>query len=172
VVQHTIDQIEDSGPRHSKSKFASEGEDKLSPISGDETLILESPTAEGNQERGMAAAINSPLPRPYSAWFLTFKMMNRESADTIADDRENGTKEGYLAAAALYTGEIVVSQETLNEWNEMTSEDKVKFEKRLLRKLDLRLVPWLCLLYLLSFLDRTNIGNAKIQGVRSMQVCA
>lgn len=37
-------------------------------------------------------------------------------------------------------------------------------EKRLLRKLDWRLIPWLCLLYLISFLDRTNIGNAKIQG--------
>jgi MFS family permease len=30
-----------------------------------------------------------------------------------------------------------------------------------LRKIDLWLVPWLSLLYLLSFLDRTNIGNAK-----------
>lgn len=37
-------------------------------------------------------------------------------------------------------------------------------EKRLMRKLDWRLIPWLCLLYLISFLDRTNIGNAKIQG--------
>jgi len=24
------------------------------------------------------------------------------------------------------------------------------------------LIPWLCLLYLIAFLDRTNIGNAKI----------
>ena len=39
-----------------------------------------------------------------------------------------------------------------------------KAEKRLVRKLDWRLIPWLCLLYLISFLDRTNIGNAKIQG--------
>ncbi|KAG9082909.1 hypothetical protein FRC07_014066, partial [Ceratobasidium sp. 392] len=34
-------------------------------------------------------------------------------------------------------------------------------EKKLLRKIDLRLIPWLSLLYLLSFLDRTSIGNAK-----------
>ena len=38
-------------------------------------------------------------------------------------------------------------------------------EKRLVRKLDMRLIPWLSLLYLISFLDRTNIGNAKIQGL-------
>jgi MFS transporter, ACS family, DAL5 transporter family protein len=37
-------------------------------------------------------------------------------------------------------------------------------EKKLLRKLDLRLIPWLCLLYLISFLDRTNVGNAYIAG--------
>ncbi|KAL2073530.1 hypothetical protein VTL71DRAFT_10856 [Oculimacula yallundae] len=34
--------------------------------------------------------------------------------------------------------------------------------KRLLRKLDFRLIPFLALLYLLSFLDRTNIGNARL----------
>jgi len=32
-------------------------------------------------------------------------------------------------------------------------------ERKLLRKIDLRLVPWLALLYLLSFLDRTGIGK-------------
>lgn len=29
-------------------------------------------------------------------------------------------------------------------------------------KVDLWLIPWLSLLYLLSFLDRTNIGNARL----------
>ncbi|OBZ73553.1 hypothetical protein A0H81_06343 [Grifola frondosa] len=34
-------------------------------------------------------------------------------------------------------------------------------EKKLLRKLDIHLIPWLSFLYLLSFLDRSSIGNAK-----------
>ncbi|KAF9220957.1 MFS general substrate transporter [Gyrodon lividus] len=38
-------------------------------------------------------------------------------------------------------------------------------DRRLLRKIDLRLLPVLTLMYLLSFLDRTNIGNAKIDGL-------
>jgi hypothetical protein len=38
-------------------------------------------------------------------------------------------------------------------------------EKKILRKMDLRLIPMLALLYLLSFLDRGNIGNAKIEGL-------
>ena len=37
--------------------------------------------------------------------------------------------------------------------------------KKVLRKMDFRLIPNLALLYLLSFLDRGNIGNAKIQGL-------
>lgn len=38
-------------------------------------------------------------------------------------------------------------------------------ERRLLRKIDWRLMPGLTLLYLLSFLDRTNVGNAKLGGM-------
>ena len=34
-------------------------------------------------------------------------------------------------------------------------------DKALVWKMDLWLIPWLSLLYLLSFLDRTNIGNAR-----------
>lgn len=36
-------------------------------------------------------------------------------------------------------------------------------EQRLLRKMDVRIVPWLGLLYLLNFLDRGAIGNAKVR---------
>lgn len=35
-------------------------------------------------------------------------------------------------------------------------------EKALLRKIDIQLIPWLSFLYLLSFLDRTSIGNATL----------
>jgi len=38
-------------------------------------------------------------------------------------------------------------------------------EKRLLRKLDLRLLPAVSILYLLSFLDRSNVANARIEGL-------
>ncbi|CUA76385.1 putative transporter C1002,16c [Schizosaccharomyces pombe 972h-] [Rhizoctonia solani] len=38
---------------------------------------------------------------------------------------------------------------------------------RLLRKMDWNIVPFLALLYLLSFLDRTNIGNARLAGLEA-----
>lgn len=38
-------------------------------------------------------------------------------------------------------------------------------EKALLRKLDRKLLPALTLLYLLSFLDRSNVANARVEGL-------
>ncbi|KAH7917775.1 MFS general substrate transporter [Leucogyrophana mollusca] len=35
-------------------------------------------------------------------------------------------------------------------------------ERKLIRRIDIRVVPWLGLLYLLNFLDRGAIGNAKL----------
>ncbi|KXS93901.1 hypothetical protein AC578_2251 [Pseudocercospora eumusae] len=42
--------------------------------------------------------------------------------------------------------------------------DRAK-ERKLVRKLDLHIVPVVMLLYLLSFLDRVNIGNARLYGM-------
>ena len=33
----------------------------------------------------------------------------------------------------------------------------------LMRKIDWHVVPWLAVLYLLNFLDRGNIGNARVR---------
>ena len=35
-------------------------------------------------------------------------------------------------------------------------------ERKLMRKVDLHVIPWLTVLYLFSFLDRGSIGNAKL----------
>lgn len=37
--------------------------------------------------------------------------------------------------------------------------------KKLSRKIDLRTIPWLALLYLLNSLDRSSIGNGRIYGL-------
>ncbi|WRT65141.1 uncharacterized protein IL334_002083 [Kwoniella shivajii] len=47
----------------------------------------------------------------------------------------------------------------------MTPEEYADAEKKLLRKLDLKLIPWMTLLYLLSFIDRVNVGAAKLVGL-------
>ncbi|KAM0555898.1 hypothetical protein ACHAPJ_006300 [Fusarium lateritium] len=38
-------------------------------------------------------------------------------------------------------------------------------EKRLLRRIDLHVLPWLCITYALSLIDRTNIAAAKVVGM-------
>ncbi|KAI8368160.1 major facilitator superfamily domain-containing protein [Radiomyces spectabilis] len=53
-------------------------------------------------------------------------------------------------------------EEPLNDSNTFTEEEFQTIEKKLIRKIDLRLIPWLALLYLMLSLDRNNIGNAKL----------
>lgn len=45
---------------------------------------------------------------------------------------------------------------------ESFSEDR---QRKMLWKVDIRLVPFLALLYLCAHIDRANIGNAKIEGL-------
>ncbi|KAK2073233.1 hypothetical protein P8C59_007528 [Phyllachora maydis] len=47
----------------------------------------------------------------------------------------------------------------------LSAAERAEIDRKLVRRLDFLLIPWLCLLYLLAFLDRTNIGNAKIAGL-------
>ncbi|RMX73846.1 hypothetical protein D0869_13195, partial [Hortaea werneckii] len=50
---------------------------------------------------------------------------------------------------------------------ESTSEDdeRAREEKALVRKVDLMLLPVMWIMYLLSYMDRTNVGNAKVAGM-------
>ncbi|KAJ9258162.1 hypothetical protein DTO195F2_5387 [Paecilomyces variotii] len=56
--------------------------------------------------------------------------------------------------------------EVSDDVRDSTSEDDLHIdraeEKRLVRKLDMRLFPILMLLYVMAFLDRVNIGNARL----------
>ncbi|KAL2068974.1 hypothetical protein VTL71DRAFT_15312 [Oculimacula yallundae] len=65
------------------------------------------------------------------------------------------------AAPAVNSSEKVSSSEedlTSNEWNDAD-------EKRIRRRMDFRIVPTVFCLYLLCFIDRANVGNARIQGM-------
>jgi hypothetical protein len=90
--------------------------------------------------------------------------MSRESITTLRMD-ERGVVVEQISTPGEHMAEIFIAPEVIEQWKKMSIEEREKFEKRLLWKLDLRLVPWLSLVYLLSFLDRANIGNAKLQGV-------
>ncbi|KHJ31893.1 putative mfs transporter [Erysiphe necator] len=48
---------------------------------------------------------------------------------------------------------------------EKSDEERVALEKKLKRKIDLRLIPMLVLIYIMNYLDRGNIAAAKIAGL-------
>ncbi|KAF3122985.1 hypothetical protein TWF569_002002 [Orbilia oligospora] len=80
------------------------------------------------------------------------------------DDTEKATMERIESPTRNLEGSIVDEIRDPDEGK--TEEEKAELERQLIRKLDYRLIPWLCVLYLASFLDRTNIGNAKIVGLQ------
>lgn len=77
-------------------------------------------------------------------------------SSTSMDDTKSGEKQVEDVKVEGETGLHDDSHlESGAEWDEASVQ-------RLIRKIDWRLIPFLALLYLLSFLDRTNIGNARL----------
>ncbi|RHZ47169.1 putative MFS transporter [Aspergillus thermomutatus] len=78
----------------------------------------------------------------------------RAEADCISDDE--GQDEGY---------DSFDDREAKPKRAGVATKYTTTEEKEVVKKFDRKLVPFLALLYLLSFLDRSNIGNAKIAGL-------
>ncbi|KAI9766193.1 MAG: hypothetical protein M1835_007233 [Candelina submexicana] len=74
---------------------------------------------------------------------------------------------------AILNKETTVPHRRSEDWikNENIEAESVEIdhdaERRLLRKIDIHIVPVAMLLYLLSFLDRINIGNARLYGMEA-----
>ncbi|MCJ1393724.1 hypothetical protein MMC18_006600 [Xylographa bjoerkii] len=85
----------------------------------------------------------------------TVEYIDADSGRTPSDN-EKGTA---LAPKASY-GNLPADPDA-----GLSDAEKARIDKKLKWRLDLKLIPWLCLLYLCSFLDRTNIGNAKLDGL-------
>ncbi|EPS28482.1 hypothetical protein PDE_03428 [Penicillium oxalicum 114-2] len=52
-----------------------------------------------------------------------------------------------------------------DEISSVPTVEEEKIERNLMRKIDLHILPFVVLLYLFSFLDRVNIGNARLYGL-------
>ena len=48
---------------------------------------------------------------------------------------------------------------------DLTPEDRQRLEKILIRKIDIRLMPMIILMYVLNYLDRNNIASARLAGL-------
>lgn len=78
---------------------------------------------------------------------------------TMADQGIALEKHTANLKTASETGSSHDSDILNGEW---TAEE----ERRIVRQLDLKLVPVVTVLYLLCFIDRANIGNARIMGMQ------
>ncbi|KAL4895493.1 major facilitator superfamily domain-containing protein [Aspergillus ambiguus] len=86
------------------------------------------------------------------------------SRDDLADEK-TGSCENVEHCAIITTIDnfqvLGLASEDADFYRNFSEERK----KRVMQKVDLRLVPMLSVLYLISHLDRSNIGNAKILGL-------
>ncbi|KAB2104735.1 hypothetical protein AG0111_0g6499 [Alternaria gaisen] len=88
----------------------------------------------------------------------------------MAAVQQKSSLEANEKGQAIYANDVSSSQisspSDLDEYPDpdagKSDEERARLDKALVWKMDKWLIPWLSLLYLLSFLDRTNIGNARV----------
>ncbi|KAK2728195.1 major facilitator superfamily transporter [Colletotrichum kahawae] len=93
---------------------------------------------------------------------------SRIPVDKTKDDKNEGDKDAKNVATARHVSNAGLGTTSGPDPDPdagLTAEQRAYNERKLLRQLDWHLIPWLCILYLLAFLNRTNIGNAKIAGI-------
>ncbi|OGM46543.1 putative MFS transporter [Aspergillus bombycis] len=82
----------------------------------------------------------------------------KAALDGLADEKGGDTKAGNIIDAAEH------GQAATDQYGRVLIEFDRAAERRLRLKIDLCIVPTVALLYLFCFIDRANIGNAKLAG--------
>ena len=100
-------------------------------------------------------APSSEVPRSNSATIATLRDATGKIEFTTEDKKGNISDE--TSSEELHTVE--------KGYTEVIVDLPPEEGRRALRKVDFRLVPFLAFLYLIAFVDRSNIGNAKIAGL-------
>ena len=59
-----------------------------------------------------------------------------------------------------------ISREPPELIKRLSTDERAALEQRLLRKIDMRLMPLIILMYILNYLDRNNIASARLQGLQ------
>ncbi|KAH6693576.1 high-affinity nicotinic acid transporter [Plectosphaerella plurivora] len=87
--------------------------------------------------------------------------MNAERPMSVRSDIERTPSPKDMAKHSEFQHRGGMSQEDADFLNNLPEATK----KKAVRKVDVRLIPMLVLLYLFAYLDKTNLGNAKIEGL-------
>lgn len=80
-------------------------------------------------------------------------------ATKVSIEQEEKVQKASSQPAAI--SEDLKTQEYTERFEAQDDEWRRRFEKKLLRKVDIRLLPTLIIMYLLNFLDRSNLAQAR-----------
>ncbi|KAH8728708.1 SacI homology domain-containing protein [Phaeosphaeriaceae sp. PMI808] len=103
----------------------------------------------------------SPRPSHNSDGLSSVHNSNSFELQAITPHEESASKEESAEGDSLLPSARRISTSSARSYELYTPDE----EKAVLKKLDRRLVSFMALLYCLSFLDRSNIGNARIAGL-------
>jgi len=78
-------------------------------------------------------------------------------------------KDGAVYCEDLTTSSSANKQELPETLRDLSEDERKGLEKKLLRKIDLRLLPILVIMYILNYLDRNNIASARLAGKVGME---
>lgn len=99
-------------------------------------------------------------------------MSNTEHTDSLVEQRsfhsainEKAAVEGKVHSSESYSEVELHKPGTQDERIEQLAIEYGVNQRRLMMKVDFHIVPAICILYLLAFLDRVNISNAAVYGM-------
>ncbi|GAQ40409.1 hypothetical protein AtubIFM55763_003241 [Aspergillus tubingensis] len=119
----------------------------ISVSSGSSSTPQYTPVSDRSENDG------SPNPNRPAAGSLRVQTAFSSDGESFTDDGFDEGYDSYDDVQPLSSSRISMPKYTKEE------------EDGVIKQFDRKLVPFLALLYLLSFLDRSNIGNAKIAGL-------
>lgn len=84
--------------------------------------------------------------------------------ESVPSFSEGSRTEEVVEKQPIMSGGHVSAEEKDRAVSQLAQEMGIN-ERKLMMKIDMRLVPAICMLYLLAFLDRVNISNANVYGM-------
>jgi hypothetical protein len=80
------------------------------------------------------------------------------AADQISDDGVRSTEPGHAPASSKLQMPPLVAA--------MTREQRVEAEAKMRKKIDIRLMPMVIIMYIMNYLDRNNIAAVRLAGLQ------
>lgn len=113
-----------------------------------------------------ASSSGEPPERAY-----TYTRLADSPNDDDDDEGEEDERENNMAAGPETDVTVVASNSGTTPEHHGASQVDAAFAKRVLRKIDMRLIPLLFVTYGLNFMDKTILSSAAVFGLRDDTVC-